>query len=643
MERKRNKKILLYAVLVILAVFLGGCIQNNREIPNNTSNEIVVGALLPLTGDLSFSGEAAKGVLEIAVEDVNDYLSETEPGMNVRLVIEDTETDPVVAVEKIKKLKEAGARFVIGTDSSAELEAVKPYADENGIILISHGSTAPSLAIAGDNVFRLLPDDTHQAEALATLMQEDGIKAVVPIWRGDVWGDGLHDATKTRFEALGGIVLGGVRYDPGTDFSSELETLSSNVSEAVSRYGSDEVAVHFIGFNEASTLFNKARNNQVFNVKWYGSDGTAFDDDLLNNTEVARFAAETGFSTPFYSIEIKELEERVKERVGTAHVFGLVAYDALWLSTLAYIASNKSADINVLKKTLVRTTGSYMGATGSSVFNEAGDRKFASYDIWEIIEKDGVFSWERVSKYPSDSLSPVLAKQDTEITVLLNKIDFDLFNAAHELSNTDLKGNEARKILRTLCALKPYAIDCATIDRNGRMLAIEPAEYSKFEGTDISKQEQIIRLHGSRKPVVSNVSRMVEGFDAVDFEYPVFSSEGEFTGSVSLLIRPESLLSATIVPAVQGLSVEVWAMQKDGRIIYDRDADKIGRMLFDDPLYKPSPQLFTLGKRVAAESSGSGTYEFVVKGEKVPVKKAAYWSTVGLHGTEWRLIVTRVK
>ena len=84
-----------------------------------------------------------------------------------------------------------GIRIVLGPDSSAEVEAVKAYADENGILLISPSSTAISLAIPGDNVFRFVPDDTQQAETIATLMWEDGIRAVIPIWRGDTWGDDL--------------------------------------------------------------------------------------------------------------------------------------------------------------------------------------------------------------------------------------------------------------------------------------------------------------------------------------------------------------------------------------------------------------------------------------------------------------------
>jgi len=58
-----------------------------------------------------------------------------------------------------------------------------------------------------------------------------------------------------------------------------------------------------------------------------------------------------------------------------------------------------------LKKSLIKTAASFNGATGLTEFNEAGDRKFASYDFWAIKEKDGIFAWERVDKYPFDSLS----------------------------------------------------------------------------------------------------------------------------------------------------------------------------------------------------------------------------------------------
>jgi hypothetical protein len=239
-----------------------------------------------------------------------------------------------------------------------------------------------------------------------------------------------------------------------------------------------------------------------------------------------------------------------------------------------------------------------------------------------------------------NEMPPIISELEKELSLKLNRIDAELANAAQGLSKTGLHSPEARKILHDLCRTAPYAIDCATVDRAGTMLIVEPEEYRQFEGTAIGKQEQIIRLHKSRKPVLSKVIRTVEGFDAVDIEHPVFSSQGKFMGSVSILIRPESLLSGVAAGLVQGLPIDVWAMQTDGRILYDPDREEIGRMLFDDPIYEPFPQLQSLGATIAKERNGSGSYEFLGKGLNKPVTKYAYWTSVGLYGTEWRVVAT---
>ena len=63
-------------------------------------------------------------------------------------------------------------------------------------------------------------------------------------------------------------------------------------------------------------------------------------------------------------------------------------------------------------------------------------------------------------------------------------------------------------------------------------------------------------------------------------------------------------------------------------------------MLFDDPIYEPFPQLQSLGATISKERSGSGSYEFLGKGLNKPVTKYAYWTSVGLYGTEWRVVAT---
>jgi len=113
-------------------------------------------------------------------------------------------------------------------------------------------------------------------------------------------------------------------------------------------------------------------------------------------------------------------------------------------------------------------------------------------------------------------------------------------------------------------------------------------------------------------------------------------------GSVSATLRPDLLLATLVDPAIEGLPLSAWVMQEDGRIVYDPDEAEIGRLLFEDSLYKPFPGLLELGRRMVSEPSGEGAYEFPATGKDQPVRKQAYWSRLDLHGTRWSLIVTVV-
>ena len=132
---------------------------------------------------------------------------------------------------------------------------------------------------------------------------------------------------------------------------------------------------------------------------------------------------------------------------------------------------------------------------------------------------------------------PILLKLHKQLTTSLHKLGTDLAQAATQLSALGLTGAAARQLLLKLCEDHPAVVDCATVDLAGRMVTLEPAAFKQFEGADISQQEQVRRLHRTKKPVLSDAIRAVEGFDAVDLEYPVFSPQGKLLGSVSMLIK----------------------------------------------------------------------------------------------------------
>ncbi|RCV65114.1 branched-chain amino acid transport system substrate-binding protein [Methanophagales archaeon] len=378
--------------------------SDNTTQSSDTQSEIVIGALLALTGEGSSLGEASKVALEIAVEDTNEYLASIGSEMRMRLIIEDTRTDPAVALEKLQNLSLEGVKVVIGPAASAEIEAVKAYADENDILLISHASTAPSLAIPGDNVFRFCTDDTYQAAAIANRMWDDGVRVLVPMWRGDVWGDDLTNATNKSFKALDGTMVDGVRYNVSTvNFSTAVDALNSTVAEAIALYG-DVVAVHLIAFEEVVPIFIEAQNLFNFsNVRWYGCDATALNKELVQNDQAARFAVRTGFECPIAGCDLADetrpVMMQIKEKLGrTPEAYAIVAYDALWVITYAYQATGETDDIEVLKSAVENATGDYYGSEDWSVFNKAGDMKYGNYDFWVVVEAEGAFMWKRVAK-----------------------------------------------------------------------------------------------------------------------------------------------------------------------------------------------------------------------------------------------------
>jgi branched-chain amino acid transport system substrate-binding protein len=189
-----------------------------------SSKPTKIGVLASFTGPGSSLGKNTVAALEIAADQIKTM---TKGRTRFRLLVRDTQLDPSKALDAIKDLDSRGVNIVFGPQSSSEVAAIKPYADAHNILVISQGSTASSLAIPGDNIFRLCPNDTLEAEALVALLRHDGISAIVPLWRNDAGNNGLHDSVQIRFQALGG------RVTPG--FDTNRRRLTSRPPRALSR------------------------------------------------------------------------------------------------------------------------------------------------------------------------------------------------------------------------------------------------------------------------------------------------------------------------------------------------------------------------------------------------------------------------
>ena len=414
--KNANPKVLIASIIFTSSLIFAGLyftnvfsiFENNDFIINSNyvisnedhgKKEFIVGAILPFTGSLSSLGKSVKIALENAENDVNKHFEEINSSSHFRLLMADSKTSPEESLVAIKKLHENGAKIIVGPATSTAVSAVKGYADANNIILISYSSTSPLLSIKGDNLFRLVPDDTYQGKIIAQRMINDGIKVIVPFWRSDIYGNELYNSTKSNFEKLGGKVKEGINYHPYTGkfatslhrinfimWNQDLEKLSGIVSDAVRKYGVHSVGVYIISYDEITPILVQAPlYGMLEKVRWYGSDSIAQNHHITKNVDSATFAMKTNFTNPLYWIsneteESHALEKELEKKLHEAGsiTYPAIAYDSYWIAAQSLdkngpIISDKENFSKSFKELVVETAESFGGMSGRINLNAAGD------------------------------------------------------------------------------------------------------------------------------------------------------------------------------------------------------------------------------------------------------------------------------
>jgi branched-chain amino acid transport system substrate-binding protein len=370
-------------------------------------NAFVVGAVLDLKSGWTSLGRASRVTLQLAVADANARLAREGSPVRVQLRIVDAQGKPAVARRALRRLAADGARVVVGPQASSEVRAVRPAANSLGVVSISQGSTAHSLAIPGDNVFRFVPDDIREGEAMVALLRRQRVEGVVPMWRHDPGNAGLVTSVRRQFLARGGKVTSGVRYGVDvTNLTGPAASVSRQV-EGLRQRGATRVAVYLAAFDEVVDVFHAARNNAALaGVPWYGSDGVALTTALTRDRAAASYAVQAGYPNPTLGLSdpvlarAAPLMARVKARLGRApDAFALTAYDALQIAVEAEQRAGPAAGVAGYKRALVSTADGYRGVTGTMVLNGAGDRAFGSFDFWSVCRAGGGFHWQRTFSY----------------------------------------------------------------------------------------------------------------------------------------------------------------------------------------------------------------------------------------------------
>jgi branched-chain amino acid transport system substrate-binding protein len=203
-------------------------------------------------------------------------------------------------------------------------------------------------------------------------------------------------------------VADGVGFDPdtvrATGFTAELDQLVAGVEALVEQAGDpDNVGVLFIAFELAPDLLEKAMDFPILTqVKWVGSDGTAGSGAVLENEVAAEFAEMVNWLNPIFGIDRsnerwQRVNDELREILGRnpeSYTFNM--YDQVWVVTLSLLAAGEY-DTAKIKAVFPTVADNFLGASGWTRLNEAGDRVSSDYDLWAVREvSPGTYDWEIV-------------------------------------------------------------------------------------------------------------------------------------------------------------------------------------------------------------------------------------------------------
>ena len=399
------KKTLLIAFLAITITFQSCKKNHTYYVP---SKIVDVRGLFSLTGNWSSLGVTSNAAIQLAMEDINTYLAKKNAGFRIASSVSDTKLDTVLAKSLFTKAKNEKIHFVIGPQSSAELAALKPLSDAANIIVVSQSSTAGSLAIANDNIFRFCPSDKIEGAAMANTIAKKGFKGLVTVSRDDAGNKGLQTSTGAAFTTAGGQVAAIAPYaTTTTDYTPVVASIKTQLNTMIATYGADKAAIYLASFDEGTAILKLAAADPVLSsVKWFGGDGVVLSTAFLNDAAVADFVIKTSFFAPSFGLSAATQDKwapvaaRIKAKTGTdPDAFALVAYDAMWTIAYTLEATNGSTtDFAALKTAFVENANKNTGIAGAETLDEFGDRANGTFDYFSIVKNGTSYAWQLVGK-----------------------------------------------------------------------------------------------------------------------------------------------------------------------------------------------------------------------------------------------------
>ncbi|MEP9371276.1 ABC transporter substrate-binding protein [Mesorhizobium sp. KR1-2] len=293
--------------------------------------DVNIGLLNGITGGAAAMAPEITKSLQFAVDQINEQGGVLQ-GEKLVGIMADDGCSPQVAADAATKLVNVSQVIgVVGPLCSGALMAAANSATiPAGVILISQSATSPEITTLKDNdlVFRTIPSDEYQGQALARTLLDRGTKKVAVSFINNDYGKGIAEAFKKEYEAKGGEISG---YEAHEENKSSYRADLAGLAQG----GADTLVLLDYGDTSGLTVLREAIENGFFE-KFVGAEGmkTSAPIKAIGADNLTTFMASAPVSTKSEALDI--FNKAFAEAGGDINASYVgPSYDAVFLLALA--------------------------------------------------------------------------------------------------------------------------------------------------------------------------------------------------------------------------------------------------------------------------------------------------------------------
>ncbi|WP_188777440.1 ABC transporter substrate-binding protein [Marmoricola endophyticus] len=336
--------------------------------------KLVVGSLLPQTGDLAFLGPPEFAGVQTAVDDINDAGGVL--GKPVTQIKADSgDGTPDIAGAQVDKLLAGNADVVLGAAASGVSLSVINKITDAGRVEFSPANTSPAFDDAKTDphslYFRTAPSDVLQGAVLANTILEDGKQNVAILARQDSYGELLAKQVEKGIEDGGGTVATKVLYSADAqNFTAEVNKVAATKPDAIA----------LIAFNETTKIIpamvSKGIGPAAQQIYFVDGNTADYSKDFPKGTLKGVKATYPGAELKAdFKARLLKTDSSLKD-----FTYGPESYDATVLTALAAVAAKSDSPTDFNKEIINVSEGGEKCTTYKQCADLLADGTDIDYD-----------------------------------------------------------------------------------------------------------------------------------------------------------------------------------------------------------------------------------------------------------------------